>query len=133
MLHGIEAGSLPKYERFDCFNWLKAKKQAGLVKSMGISFHAHAELLDEILTKYPFLEFVQLQINYLDWESQWIQSRACYEVAVKHNKPVIVMEPVKGGTLARFPHRPRRCSSSAALGLLRPPGPFASRPACPGS
>ena len=67
MLHGIETGSLPKYERFDCFNWLKAKKEAGLVKSMGISFHAHAELLDEILTKYPFLEFVQLQINYLDW------------------------------------------------------------------
>lgn len=103
MLHGIETGSLPKYERFDCFNWLKAKKEAGLVKSMGISFHAHAELLDEILTKYPFLEFVQLQINYLDWESQWIQSRACYEVAVKHNKPVIVMEPVKGGTLAKVP------------------------------
>ncbi len=103
MLHGIESGSLPKYEQFDCFNWLKGKKEQGLVRSMGISFHASAELLDEILTKYPFVEFVQLQINYLDWESQWIQSKACYEVAVRHGKPIIVMEPVKGGTLAKIP------------------------------
>lgn len=103
MLHGIEAGSYPKYEQFDCFNWLKDKKEQGLVKTVGISFHATAELLDEILTKYPFIEFVQLQINYLDWESQWVQSRRCYEVAVKHGKPVIVMEPVKGGTLAKVP------------------------------
>lgn len=73
------------------------------MRSMGISFHASAELLDEILTKYPFVEFVQLQINYLDWESQWIQSKACYEVAVRHGKPIIVMEPVKGGTLAKIP------------------------------
>lgn len=103
MLHGIEAGSYPKYEQLDCFSWLKAKKEAGLVKTMGISFHATAELLDEILTKYPFIEFVQLQINYLDWESEWIQSRKCYEVAVKHGKWVTVMEPVKGGTLAKIP------------------------------
>lgn len=103
MLHGIESGSYPKYEQFDCFNWLKAKKEQGLVKTIGISFHASAELLDEILTKHPYLEFVQLQINYLDWESQWIQSKACYEVAVRHGIPVIVMEPVKGGTLAKVP------------------------------
>jgi len=103
MLHGIEDGSYPKYEQFDCFNWLRGKKEQGLVRTIGISYHATAELLDEILTKYPFLEFVQLQINYLDWESQWIQSRRCYETAVKHHKPVIVMEPVKGGTLARVP------------------------------
>lgn len=103
MLHGIEAGSYPKYEQFDCFNWLKAKKEAGLVKTMGISFHATADLLDEILTKHPEVEFVQLQINYLDWDSQWVQSKACYDVAVKHGKWVTVMEPVKGGTLARVP------------------------------
>ena len=103
MLHGIESGSYPKYEQFDCFNWLKDKKEKGLVKTAGISFHATAELLDEILTKYPFIEFVQLQINYLDWESQWIQSKACYDVAVKHGKWVTVMEPVKGGTLAKVP------------------------------
>lgn len=103
MLHGIEEGSYPKYEQFDCFHWLKEKKEQGLMKTIGISFHAGPELLDEILTKYPFVEFVQLQINYLDWESQWVQSRRCYETARKHGKPVIVMEPVKGGTLARVP------------------------------
>ena len=103
LLHGIEASMLPKYEQFDCFNWLLEKKAQGLVKHAGFSFHDSAELLDEILTRHPEMEFVQLQINYLDWESQWVQSRACYEVAVKHGKPVIVMEPVKGGTLAKVP------------------------------
>lgn len=103
LLHGIESSILPKYEKFDCFNWILEKKAQGLVKHAGFSYHDSAELLDELLTKYPEMEFVQLQINYLDWESEWVQSRACYEVAVKHGKPVIVMEPVKGGTLAKVP------------------------------
>ena len=103
LLHGIEESMLPKYEQFDCFNWLLDKKAKGLVKHAGFSFHDQPELLDKILTDHPEMEFVQLQINYLDWESQWINSRACYEVCVKHKKPVIVMEPVKGGTLARIP------------------------------
>ena len=103
LLHGIEASMYPKYEELDCFNWLLDKKEKGLVRHAGFSYHDSAELLDEILTKHPEMEFVQLQINYLDWESQWIQSRKCYEVCEKHNKPVIVMEPVKGGTLAKVP------------------------------
>lgn len=103
LLHGIEANMYPKYEQFDCFNWLLEKKEQGLVKHAGFSFHDTPEVLDEILTKYPQMEFVQLQINYLDWESEWIQSRKCYEVAVKHGKSVFVMEPAKGGTLARVP------------------------------
>lgn len=103
LLHGIESAMLPKYEEFDCFNWLLDKKAKGLVKHAGFSYHDSAELLDEILTRHPEMEFVQLQINYLDWESQWVQSGKCYEVAVKHGKPVIVMEPVKGGTLAGVP------------------------------
>lgn len=103
LLHSIESSLLPKYEKFDCFNWLLDKKAKGLVKHAGFSFHDTPELLDEVLTKHPEMEFVQLQINYLDWESEWIHSRACYEVALKHNKPVIVMEPVKGGTLAKVP------------------------------
>ena len=100
LLHGIEASSLPHYEKFDCFQWLLDKRDAGLARHVGFSYHDSPELLDEILTRHPEMEFVQLQINYLDWESEWIQSRACYEVATKHGKPVIVMEPVKGGTLA---------------------------------
>ena len=79
------------------------KKAQGLVRHAGLSFHDTPELLDEILTKYPALEFVQIQLNYLDWESESVRSRAVYEVAVKHGKPVIVMEPVKGGTLANVP------------------------------
>lgn len=79
------------------------KKKAGLVKHIGFSFHDNAELLDKVLTEHPEMEFVQLQINYLDWESEGVQSRKCYEVATKHGKPVIVMEPVKGGTLANVP------------------------------
>lgn len=105
LLHGIEESMLGKYEQFDCFGWLLEKKAKGLVKHAGFSFHNSAELLDEILTKHPEMEFVQLQINYLDWESEWVQSRKCYEVAVKHGKPVIVMEPVKGGTLAHVPEK----------------------------
>ena len=124
LLHGIESAMLPKYEKYDCFNWLLEKKAQGLVRHAGFSFHDSAELLDELLTKYPEMEFVQLQINYLDWESEWIQSRACYESAAKHGKPVIVMEPVKGGTLARVPaeaeklfkdHDPDRSVPSWAL------------------
>ena len=103
LLHGIEEGSLPKYEAFDCFNWLLDKKARGLVKHAGFSFHGSGALLDEILTKHPEMEFVQLQLNYLDWDSQWIQARKCYEAAVKHGKQVVVMEPVKGGTLAKLP------------------------------
>lgn len=103
LLHGVESAMLPKYEKLDCFDWLLDKKEKGLVRHAGFSYHDTPELLDEILTKHPEMEFVQLQINYLDWESPWIRSRACYETAVRHKKPVIVMEPVKGGTLARVP------------------------------
>ena len=103
LIHGIEKSMLPKYERLDCFGWLLNKKAEGLVRHAGFSFHDTPELLDKILTDHPEMEFVQLQINYLDWESEWVQSRKCYEVCVKHNKPVFVMEPVKGGTLAKVP------------------------------
>ena len=103
LLHDVNAGHLPTFDKLDCWNWLIEKKKAGLVKHIGFSFHDHADLLDEVLTKHPEVEFVQLQINYLDWDSEGVQSRKCYEVAQKHGKPVFVMEPVKGGTLANLP------------------------------
>jgi hypothetical protein len=81
---------------------------------VGFSFHDTAELLDRILTEHPEMEFVQIQLNYLDWESEWIQSRAVYETAVKHGKDVIVMEPVKGGTLARLPAEAEALLKAAA-------------------
>ncbi len=105
LLHGVKAGSYRDYEKFDCFRWLTEKKAQGLIRHMGFSFHDSAEVLDQVLTEHPEMEFVQLQINYLDWESQWIQSRAVYETARKHGVDIVVMEPVKGGTLARLPER----------------------------
>lgn len=103
LLHDMGTDHYPIYEKLDCFRWLAEKKAQGLVRHMGFSFHDNAQLLDEVLTAHPEMEFVQLQLNYLDWDSAAIQSRKCYEVAVKHGKPVIVMEPVKGGTLAKVP------------------------------
>lgn len=105
LLHDIGEDHYKKYTKFDSFKWLQEKKAAGLVKHIGFSYHDGAELLDKVLTEHPEMEFVQLQINYLDWENAGIQSRKCYEVCVRHNKPVVVMEPVKGGTLATVPEK----------------------------
>lgn len=101
LLHNLGVTNYKTAEKFDAFNFIKQKKEAGKIKKIGFSFHDTADLLDEILTKHPEVEFVQLQINYLDWENESIQSRKCYEVATKHGKPVIVMEPLKGGILAQ--------------------------------
>lgn len=103
LLHDIGFDHYKTYTDLDCFRWLMDKKKKGLVRHIGFSYHDNAELLDKVLTEHPEFEFVQLQINYLDWESEGIQSRKCYEVAEKHHVPVIVMEPVKGGTLANVP------------------------------
>ena len=80
LIHDIEAPHYVKYNELDCFNWIVEKKKAGLVKHIGFSFHDTPELLDQVLTEHPEMEFVQLQINYLDWESDNVQSRRCYEV-----------------------------------------------------
>lgn len=108
LLHDMGIDHYEVYKKLDCFRWLEEKKARGLVKHIGFSFHDNAEVLDRILSEHPEMEFVQLQINYLDWESEGIQSRKCYETAVKHNIPVIVMEPVKGGTLLRIPEKVER-------------------------
>ena len=120
LIHGVEADNLKKYEQYDCFRWLLEKKAQGLVRHAGFSFHDTPELLDQILTKYPEMEFVQMQLNYLDWESEWVQSRAVYETAVRHGKPVVVMEPVKGGTLAKVPAAAERMFKAAAPDMSVP-------------
>ena len=112
LLHNLGIENYKTAEKFDCFNFIIEKKKEGKIKNIGFSYHDNSELLDEILTKHPEVEFVQLQINYLDWESNSIQSRKCYEVARKHNKPVIVMEPVKGGTLATVPEEAEKLFKS---------------------
>ena len=108
LLHDIGVDHYKIYQELDCFTWLKEKKEQGLVRHIGFSFHDSAKMLDQVLTEHPEVEFVQLQLNYLDWDSEGVQSRKCYETAVKHGKPVIVMEPVKGGTLAKVPERAER-------------------------
>lgn len=103
LIHDVNHGTYQKYKDLDCFSWLKAKKEAGLVKHMGFSFHGDAPLLETVLTEQPDIEFVQLQINYLDWESTTVQSRRCYELCERFDKKVLIMEPVKGGNLANLP------------------------------
>lgn len=103
LLHNLGEGRTHYFDDFDMWNWVQGKKEAGLVKHVGFSFHATPEELEEILTAHPEMEFVQLQINYADWDNAAVQSRGCYEVARKHGKPVIIMEPVKGGMLATPP------------------------------
>ncbi len=103
LLHSINAESAKKAENFGLWDFLKELKAKGLIRHMGFSFHDKADVLDDILTKHPEAEFVQLQINYSDWESDGVQSRKCYETARKHNKPIVIMEPVRGGSLATLP------------------------------
>ena len=103
LLHNLGEGRTHYFDDFDMWSWVQEKKKAGLIRHVGFSFHSTADELEEILTAHPEMEFVQLQINYADWESPSIQARRCYEVARKHGKPVIIMEPVKGGMLATPP------------------------------
>lgn len=100
LLHAMSRDRMELAERIGAFDFIAEKKAQGKVRHIGCSFHDSAQVLDELLTKHPEMEYVQLQINYIDWEDSDIQSRACYEVCVKHQKPVIVMEPIKGGLLA---------------------------------
>lgn len=102
LLHSVEKSHYPTYEKYQCFDFIQEMKKQGKIKYMGFSFHDDADFLDKVLTEHPEIDFVQLQLNYLDWENEVIQSRRNYEVARKHHKPIIVMEPVKGGTLASF-------------------------------
>lgn len=100
LIHAINKTKAQQYEEVGAWELLKEKKAQGKIKHFGLSFHDKPEVLDEILTAHPEAEFVQLQLNYADWENNAVQARRCYEIAVAHGKPIIVMEPVKGGTLS---------------------------------
>lgn len=103
LLHNLGTENYEIAQRFNSFEFIRQKKKEGKIKQTGFSYHDNADLLDRILTEHPEADFVQLQVNYLDWDNESIQSGKCYETAGKHNKPVVVMEPVKGGTLAKVP------------------------------
>ncbi len=103
LLHWLNRDNYSVAEKFDEFAFLRQLKEQGRVGKIGFSYHDSAELLDKILTAHPEVDIVQLQINYLDWDSSSVQSRLCYDCAVKHGKEVVIMEPVKGGTLCNLP------------------------------
>jgi len=120
LVHNIGLSSYRQALQFDTFGFVQRKKKEGKIRNVGISFHDTPELLDEVLTAHPELDFVQLQINYIDWENLGIQSGRCHEVARKHAKPIIVMEPCKGGNLAQVPEE--------AEALMKSYNPAASVP-----
>lgn len=102
LMHAQNAKNFEKFKRCRAYETAFELKAEGKIKHVGLSFHDKAYVLDQILTEYPQIELVQIQFNYLDYENPSVQSRECYEVARKHNKPIIVMEPVKGGTLVNL-------------------------------
>lgn len=126
LLHCLNKKNYENVQKLDSFEFAMQKKAEGKIRKLGFSFHDDAVLLEKILKEHPETEFVQLQINYLDWESEKVQSRLCYEVCEKYDKPVIVMEPVKGGTLvndvpeaARLMMKERNPEASAASWAVR--------------
>ena len=103
LLHSQTKSIFEKYKKLHAYEHAFELKKEGKVKHVGFSFHDTADVLDEMLNEYPEIEVVQIQLNYIDFEDPAVQARLCYEVCRKHNKPVIVMEPVRGGSLAAFP------------------------------
>ena len=100
LLHSIEDGNLHVYEELDCFNWALEKKEQGLIRHFGFSFHGSPDTLVKVLDEHPEVEFVQIQLNYADWKNPVVRSGQLYEILHGRNIPMIIMEPVKGGTLA---------------------------------
>lgn len=94
-----------KFDEYGLWEWAKQKKAEGVIKNVGFSMHDNAECLDKLLTEHPDMDFVQLQVNYLDWDDPVVESRKCMEVAQKHGVPVTIMEPARGGRLAELPER----------------------------
>lgn len=103
LMHAQGAGNYAHFKECHAYETAFELKKEGKVRHVGISFHDKPEALEQILTEYPEVEVVQIQFNYVDYDDPAVQSRACYEVCRKHNKPVIVMEPVKGGNLVNLP------------------------------
>ena len=103
LLHNLGQNRTNVFDEFDLWKFAFEMKKQGKIRHVGFSFHSTAEELEEILSKHPEAEFVQLQINYADWENNDVQSRKVYEVARAHGKKVVIMEPVKGGLLADPP------------------------------
>ena len=130
LLHDINVHSLDVYNTLDCFSWIREKKAQGLVKHIGFSFHDGAALLDRVLTEHPEFEFVQLQINYLDWDSAGVQSRACYEVRRSTAYRYLSWSRLRAARSRLYRIRSRKCSSRSRRRCRCRLGPSALRRAC---
>lgn len=108
LMHSQNADNFKKFKACRAYETAFALKAEGRIRHVGLSFHDRAEVLDQILTEYPQIEVVQIQFNYLDYDDIAVQSRKCYEVCRKHGKPVLVMEPVKGGSLVNLPEEAKK-------------------------
>ncbi len=116
LMHSQTKELFEKFKKCKAYETAFELKNEGKIKHVGLSFHDKAEVLDEILNEYPQVEVVQIQLNYVDYNDAAVQSKLCYDVCVKHNKPVIVMEPVKGGSLANLPEEGKKILSSLGGG-----------------
>lgn len=105
LLHNVGGERTSKFDEYGMWDFVKQKKEEGLIRYWGFSMHDGPETLEELLSAHPDADFVQLQVNYLDWEDPVIQARACMDVAARYGVPVIVMEPARGGRLADLPDR----------------------------
>ena len=114
LLHALMDLNYKKYDKYHIWDFVKEQKAKGLIKHFGFSFHSGPELLDKLLTEHPEVDFIQLQLNYADWNNPAVNSRLNYEVARKHGKSIVVMEPVKGGKLADPPKEVKKLFSSYA-------------------
>lgn len=108
LMHAQNADNFKKFKACRAYETAFALKAEGRIRHVGLSFHDRAEVLDQILTEYPQIEVVQIQFNYLDYDDIAVQSRKCYEACRKHGKPVLVMEPVKGGSLVNLPEEAKK-------------------------
>lgn len=127
LLHAQNRNNFEKYKKCHAYEFAFKKKEEGKVKHVGISFHDTHDILEKILIEYPEIEVVQLQFNYLDYLDNEVQSKLCYEVCCKYNKPVIVMEPVKGGKLANLPEEAKKVLTDLNNGS---PASYAIRYVC---
>lgn len=105
LLHNVGGVRTAKFDEYGMWEWAQQKKDEGIIKHLGFSIHDGADTLDKLLTEHPTMDFVQLQVNYLDWEDPVVEARRCMEVAEKHGVPVVIMEPARGGRLANLPER----------------------------
>ena len=116
LMHAQDRDTYKHFMKTDAYEVAKELKKSGKIKHIGISFHDTADVLDMILSEHPEIEIVQIQFNYIDYESSGVQSKKCYEVCRKYNKPILIMEPVKGGGLVRLPENAKEVFDSINIG-----------------